>query len=63
MSNWISVEERLPEKRPTKALCFSDKKEIMVGTFSDLGWMFPCYFGKVAYWMPLPEPPKEGDAE
>ncbi len=59
MPEWISVKDRLPEETPTKCLCYS-KDGYMVGSYTNWGWMFPCYFGQVTHWMPLPEPPKEG---
>lgn len=62
MPKWISVKERLPEATPAKCLCYS-KDGYMVGSYTNWGWMFPCYFGKVTHWMPLPEPPKEGGDE
>ncbi len=62
MAEWISVTDKLPGKTPTKCLCYS-KDGYMVGSYTNWGWMFPCYFGKVTHWMPLPEPPKEGGGE
>ena len=62
MAEWISVTERLPEKTPTQCLCYSKDGNYMVGTYTNWGWMFPCYFGKVTRWMPLPEPPEGGAA-
>ena len=59
---WISVKERLPEETPTNCLCYS-KDGYMVGSYTNWGWMFPCYFGKVTHWMTLPEPPEEGDKD
>lgn len=55
---WISVEE--PPEPLTKAIVYSEKtKDYMVGTYTEWGWMFPCYFGKPSHWKLLPEPPKE----
>lgn len=54
---WIPVTERLP-MRGEKAICFG-KNGYMIGTYGEFGWMFPCYFGGVTHWMPLPQPPKE----
>ena len=55
---WIPVTERLP-MTGEKAICFG-KNGYMIGTYSEFGWMFPCYFGKVTHWMHLPEKPEEG---
>lgn len=55
--HWIPVTERLP-MRGEKAICFG-KNGYMIGTYGEFGWMFPCYFGNVTHWMPLPEPPNE----
>lgn len=60
-ADWISVKDRLPEEIPAKYLCFC-RDGYMVGTYTAWGWMFPCYFGPVTHWMPLPEPPKEGES-
>ena len=54
---WIPVTERLP-MRGEKAICFG-KNGYMIGTYGEFGWMFPCYFGNVTHWMPLPKPPEE----
>lgn len=56
---WIPVTERLP-MTGEKAICFG-KNGYMIGTYSEFGWMFPCYFGKVTHWMHLPEKPEEGE--
>lgn len=54
---WIPVTERLPE--PTeRAICINDDGDMMIGTYTEWGWMFPCYFKEPTYWMPVPEPPK-----
>lgn len=56
---WISVSERLP-MIGEKAICFG-KNGYMIGTYGEFGWMFPCYFGGVTHWMPLPKAPEEGE--
>ena len=59
---WISVEERLPEKRGTY-LCnymFEESGRIVMSCdyLGDKGWSFMT--ADVTHWMPmLPEPPKE----
>ena len=55
---WIPVTERLP-MRGEKAICFG-KSGYMIGTYGEFGWMFPCYFGNVTHWMPLPKQPEDG---
>jgi hypothetical protein len=64
-SEWISVEERLPEREGTY-LVYTYKGAIKFGDFR-------CYYAKndnpqfdyyVTHWMPAPEPPKmKGGAE
>lgn len=59
-SEWISVDERLPEREGKYLVCTTNGN-IGVGNFID-------YYGKgthlcfdcwaVTHWMPLPEPPK-----
>lgn len=57
-SEWISVEERLPETSGSYIVC-TDKGGVCTAHFyADCG-RFNAPFGKsVVYWMPLPEPPK-----
>lgn len=61
---WISVEERLPDREGTY-LVYTYKGAIKFGDFR-------CYYASgdepqfdyyVTHWMPLPEPPKKGGAE
>ena len=58
MSEWISVNDRLPEPKE-KAICINRHLDYMIGTYTEWGWMFPCYYEKPTHWMPLPEPPEE----
>ena len=71
MSEWISVADRLPEGKED-VLCVAfwhESWQTMVGWYSDLvgegriitpvGEKMP---GGVAFWMPLPELPKEAQA-
>lgn len=57
VQEWISVEDRSPEPKE-KAICLSRDGEMMIGIYTEWGWMFPCYFEEPTHWMPLPEPPK-----
>lgn len=57
VQEWISVKDRLPEPKE-KAICLNRDGEMMIGTYTEWGWMFPCYFKSPTHWMPLPEPPK-----
>lgn len=58
VQEWISVNDRLPEPKEN-AICINRHGDMMIGTYTEWGWMFPCYYGKPTHWMPLPEPPKE----
>lgn len=60
---WISVKDRLPEKKNESYLCcvdsclFPGSQYISIRVFCDDGkWEAN---GTVTHWMPLPEPPKE----
>lgn len=63
---WISVEERLPRRyeRVLVATGFADESEqdVEVAYLAIDRWRSPYgpLYGKVAHWMPLPEPPVEG---
>ena len=57
---WISVEDRLPEQGE-EAICIAADGDMMIGKYTEWGWMFPCYFEDLTHWMPIPEPPEEGD--
>ena len=56
-TKWISVDDRLPEPKEN-AICINRHGDMMIGTYTEWGWMFPCYFEKPTHWMPLPHPPK-----
>ena len=64
VQEWISVDERLPEKGE-EVLVF-DTRENWTGfawlnpdeTWTALGFDFPFDLGEVTHWMPLPQPPK-----
>lgn len=55
---WISVEDRLPEQGE-EAICIAADGDMMIGKYTEWGWMFPCYFEELTHWMPIPQPPKE----
>jgi len=74
MSEWISVEDRLPDLETdvlvwlVKSYC--KKAVATAGLFYDVGSAEPEWMGweseepfrhgwKVTHWMPLPEPPKD----
>ena len=73
MNEWISVKDRLPESdelvlvlvdgKPTRNITLVGAYEL-ANYDKEEGWfleMWPEWEGaKVTYWMPLPEPPKEG---
>lgn len=58
MSEWISVEERLPDERKAYYLClFEDgHQQVSEWLHDDIqGWVF--WYGDPTHWMPLPPPP------
>lgn len=64
VGGWISVKDRMPEP-PAQCLVYSDKarrpRGMETATYTNLGWMTAAYFPEITHWMPLPEPPKEGE--
>ena len=69
-SNWISVKERLPEKAGVYLVayhpCYWDdvdmnRHEVGIDTFRGKQSWAKKKFQRVTHWMPLPEPPKEGE--
>jgi len=61
-SNWISVEDRLPEKVFRNYLVAYECNTISCVRLIKDSSNEPHYFdtlGDVTHWMPLPEPPKE----
>lgn len=70
MSEWISVNERMPEPDKDVLLCFGlgDFRMAVGGKYElDEGWYSITdaeYYTDCdttpTHWMPLPEPPKEG---
>ena len=57
VQEWISVNDRLPEQGE-EAICIAADGDMMIGKYTEWGWMFPCYFEEITHWMPLPQPPK-----
>ena len=57
VQEWISVKDRLPEQGE-EAICIAADGDMMIGKYTEWGWMFPCYFEELTHWMPIPEPPK-----
>ena len=57
VQEWISVDDRLPEPKEN-AICINRHGDMMIGTYTEWGWMFPCYFESPTHWMPLPPLPK-----
>jgi len=55
---WISVEEQMP-KAGMRVLAYNQTGDMMLGTYSEWGWFFPCYFSPPTHWMLLPAPPKD----
>lgn len=55
---WIPVVEKEPEEWQ-KAICTNKHNEMMIGTYTNFGWTFPCYFETPIAWMPLPDPYEE----
>lgn len=70
---WISVKDRLPEVRHAVLGYTPFYKNIWAVTMHEDGcWYFwypgtseydQDWYGPITHWMPLPEPPKEGESE
>ncbi len=68
---WISVKERLPEIGKSVLIYYPkwDGDEIQTAKLKGDGMMFDICgefnirVGAVTHWMPLPEPPKDGDTK
>lgn len=73
-SEWISVKEKLPEIGKNVLVCFQNGDMAVACVFdtdedltlwravTDEGWTCDCDT-EPTNWMPLPEPPKEGDGK
>ena len=53
VQEWISVNDRLPEQKE-ETICIDTDGDMMIGRYTECGWMFPCYFEEPTHWMPLP---------
>lgn len=70
VQEWISVKDRLPEAGGY-VVCIAKRNPFsrfmpMVARIEKNGWANPItdqYISEVTHWMPLPEPPKEGDEQ
>ena len=63
-SEWISVEDRLPEKNVRVLVYIKSSRSYTrfdTDRLDDRG--FVRWFNDVTHWMPLPEAPKKGGAE
>lgn len=66
MSEWISVEDRLPKNNrnisghDVAVVLVSDGDNVISSVFAEgFGWIdFPDMKGDITHWQPLPEPPK-----
>ena len=73
VDRWISVDDKLPDSDTTVLVWYT--ADSLFGRFGDYGvthyressgWSKASLIGDdqaIFYWMPLPEPPKEGDAD
>ena len=66
ISQWISVKDRLPEN-DVEVMLYDTDCGVVLGWYDDEIEDFATEFisplDAVTHWMPLPEPPKDGDAE
>lgn len=65
MAEWISVEDRLPEENE-RVLVFNFIDGINIGWRQPGGKRFRVktpYPERPSHWMPIPEPPKDGDKQ
>ena len=62
---WIHVTERLPEDICPVLVAFADCPVAMLGRYQDSKWWWEhnsiAFRNEVTHWMPLPEPPKQGE--
>lgn len=68
-TEWISVEERLPEERILAVLIFNGtapiwNQHVFAGCWFGQSKIFKpednhTFIGEITHWMPLPEPPQD----
>ena len=70
--NWISVKDRLPEDERTVLVYYNFGDKCKISFYETLAyyafdpephWQHEGTGLKVTHWMPLPEPPEEGENE
>lgn len=59
VQEWISVKDRMPERRDGKVLAFTHFGFSICHVRAD-GRLSGLYADWITHWMPLPEPPNEG---
>ena len=57
VGEWISVEDRLPDKQPCEYLVVNGNN-VETAICLDNRWITPRRVTKITHWMPLPEPPE-----
>ena len=57
VGEWISVEDRLPDKQPCEYLVVN-ANNVETAICLDNRWITPRRVIKITHWMPLPEPPE-----
>jgi len=60
-NGWISVKDRLPQRNEQGLVCDDGGKIAVAWHLGHNKWISPMLLGEIVYWMPLPEPPKEGE--
>lgn len=60
--DWISVKDRLPEK-DMPVMTYHEKGFMCIDIWKGNMWAIAWFNDEYTHWMPLPEPPKEDDAE
>ena len=60
VNRWISAEDRLPEECKNVIVIY--KGDLFISFRYDYNYWYGIGRQKIDYWQPLPEPPKDGDA-